>query len=169
VKPDLVLIDCSYHEALSDRKNADPRVSWLRVRSFAELTASSRVPQQMPATIDAKSYVLLTYQFGRCFALALSLSSTTSYTLTLSDREGQIRFCGLPLTNENRYNASNFLRILAFLMFGTTSDIGFDPNFVSDENGKLVAVKVNGHRFELHRRIYTLRNICSVEPLKSGS
>ncbi|KAF8220509.1 hypothetical protein L208DRAFT_1382639 [Tricholoma matsutake] len=73
VKPDLILIDYSYHEALSDKKNADPHISWLRVPSFAELTALSCVPQWMPTTINAKSYVLLTYQFNHCFALALSL------------------------------------------------------------------------------------------------
>jgi hypothetical protein len=160
LKPDLILLDKEYHDTLSQLEDKDSRVNWLLVRSFTEVTTEKTTPQRMPATIDAKSYVLLTYQFDRRFVVALSITGSAKYTLTLSDREGQIRFQGTALTEDNKYNARNFLRILSFLMFGSTSDLGSDPHFIADpDDGKLIAVMVDNRRFDLTERIYTLGNM----------
>jgi Fungal protein kinase len=114
----------------------------------------------MPTTILSKSYVMLTYQFDCRFVLALSFDGSSGYLLTLSDREGQIRFQGTSLTHENRDNVSTFLRIICYLMFGLLSDIGLDPQFVSDPlTGTLTAVKVDDRHFEIHQRLYTLENM----------
>jgi hypothetical protein len=159
-KPDLVLLDESYYNTLSTSSKDAARVSWRRVRSFAEVTSEKVYPQRMTTTIDAKSYVMLTYQFNRRFVAALSISGASKYTLTLTDREGQIRFQGGALSDGNRENASLFLRILCFFMFGSLSDIGLDPHFISNPTtGELTAVMVDDRRFQLLQRIYTLDNM----------
>lgn len=160
LKPDLVLLDKEYYDTLSQLEDKGTRVNWLLVRSFAEVTAEKTEPQRMPATVDAKSYILLTYQFNRRFSVALSITGSAKYTLTLSDREGQIRFQGTPLTEDNKYNAKHFLTILSFLMFGSIADLGLDPSFIADpEDGRLIAVMVDNCRFDLKDRIYTLGNM----------
>lgn len=114
----------------------------------------------MGPTIDAKSYVMSTYQFDRRFVLALSFLGSSKYALTLTDREGQIHFRGTALTDKNRDNVSVFLTILSFLMFGERSDIGLDPAFESDSTtGQLTTVVVDGRCFRLSQRIYTLDNM----------
>jgi len=160
-RPDLVLLDQAYYDTLSASPlNSKPRVNWLLVRSFAEVTGEKSVPQRMGPTINAKSYVMSTYQFDRRFVLALSLVGTSKFSLTLTDREGQIRFQGTALSDSNRENASIFLKIISFFMFGKLSDIGLDPSFVSDPvTGHLTAVKVDDRSFQLCERIYTLENM----------
>lgn len=160
LKPDLVLLDASYHDRISNKKAGDTRINWLLVRSFAEVTSEKTVPSRMPATIDAKSYILLSYQFDRRFVPALSIVGSGKYCLTLTDREGQIRFHGLSLSDPNRHNALSFLRILSFFMFSPIADIGLDPHFDHDpQTGKVVAIRVDNRRFNLEHRIYTLGNM----------
>jgi hypothetical protein len=114
----------------------------------------------MPTTIDTKSYVMLIYQFDHRFVLALSITGLSKYTVMLTNRKGQIRFHGSSLLDKNRENTTTFLRILSFLMFGSLSDIGLDPHFITDLSSRaIVAVMVDNRRFEISQRLYTLENL----------
>jgi Fungal protein kinase len=159
LKPDIVLLDNAYFDIITGTAS---RVNWLQVRAFTKVTSEKATPQRMPTTIDTKSYVMLTYQFDHRFVLALSITGLSKYTVMLTDREGQICFHGSSLLDENRENTTTFLRILSFLMFGSLSDIGLDPHFITDLSSRaIVAVMVDNRRFEISQRLYTLENLLS--------
>ena len=155
-KPDIVLISHDYYESLL---NSPRRVNWLHIRSFAEVTTEARSPSRMVHTINAKSYLLFVVQFDRRFVPALSFNRSGEYTLTLTDREGQIRYHGVPLSTNGLESARLFLTMLAFFMFGDDTDIGLDPHFIRDpETEVLIAVNVDGRRYEIKDHIYTLES-----------
>ena len=162
-KPDLVLLDKEMHQhvkQISLQSDAPQRINWLHIRSFAEVTQQKSYPSRFPGTINAKSYLQFILQFDRRFVPALSINGSGSYSLTLTDREGQIRYSGGSLVNKGLEPARIFLKILAFLMFGNDSDIGLDPNFVRDlKSDTLTAVNVDGVHYELVRRIYILESL----------
>ena len=151
-KPDLVLLDQSYYNTLSQ----GTRISWFFVRAFAEVTAEKTPPARMRQTINTKSYVMSACQLDRRFTLALSLSGSCTFTFTLTDHEGQVRFSGTALSGGDKDNATIFLRILSHLMFGQLSAIGLDTNFTRDpDTGRLTGVSVGDRSFRLEKRIYT--------------
>ena len=155
-KPDLVLLSRKHQEAMV----AEPqRINWIRIRSFAEVTRSSRIPATMTPTINAKSYLLFLLQFDRRFVTALSFIGSGEYSLTVTDREGQIRYTSSLKTN-GLEPARRFLTILSFLMFGRDSDIGLDSHFIRNpDSDQLTAVFVENSRYELGDRIYSVESL----------
>lgn len=167
-KPDIVLLDKAMHQSLLEEAarqllqfgKVSQRINWLHIRSFAEVTAQRYTPPRIPETINAKSYLKFILQYDRRFVLALTVNGSGKYFLTLTDREGQIRYDGGSLMNKGLEPARIFLKILAFLMFGKDSDIGLDPNFVRDsEDSVLTKIHVDGVSYEIVRRIYTLESL----------
>lgn len=162
-KPDLVLLDKEMQQSIQQQSlqsDTTIRINWLHIRSFAEVTQQSSYPSRFSDTINAKSYLQFILQFDRRFVPALSFNGSGGYSLTLTDREGQIRYSGSSLVNKGSEPALIFLKILAFFMFGKDSDIGLDPNFVRDgKNDTLTAVLVDGVRYEIVRRIYILESL----------
>jgi hypothetical protein len=155
-KPDLVLVDKVLHTSLGREKHVD----WLHIRSFAEVTQESSTPNRIPSTINAKSYLQFTVQHDRRFTTALFFNKSGQYGLTVTDREGQIQYTAGSLAGQGMEPARLFLKILAFLMFGSDSDIGLDPHFIRNpQTDALIAVNVNGERYEIIRLIYNLDNI----------
>jgi hypothetical protein len=156
-KPDLVLIDSRDHQRFS---KATQRMDWLHIRSFAEVTSQRTPPPRMIDAINGKSYLLFVLQHDRRFVPALSFIGSGRYILTVTDREGQIRYCAGSLINSGLEPANIFLTILTFLMFGEESDIGLDPNFTRDPTtSKLLAINVDGKLYHLSDRIYTLESL----------
>jgi hypothetical protein len=154
-KPDLVLLGRDYFEFLEATLQ---RVDWLRIRSFAEVTTEPRVPARMIPTINAKSYLSFILQFDRRFATSLSFIGSGEYSLTVTDRQGQIRYTSS--LKSGLEPAQRFLTILAFFMFGNDTDIGLDSHFIRDpKTDRLVAVNVNDQRYELEERIYTVESL----------
>ena len=81
------------------------------------------------------------------FVIALSFAGNGKFTLTLTDREGQLRWYEMPLF-ENRKHLDFFFHVFSFLMFGEDSDIRFDPNFKFDGSGKLLSITVNSNKWK---------------------
>jgi hypothetical protein len=152
-KPDLILIDKSYEERL--RSNYDHNTDWCFIKAFAEVTAEKRTPMRMTRTINAKSYLMFQCQVNRRFVVALSFTANGKFTLTLTDREGQLRWLETPLF-ENKKHLDHFFHIFSFLMFGKESNVGLDPNFEFDNFGKLLAITVDEKRFVVEKLIYEL-------------
>jgi hypothetical protein len=160
-KPDLVLLSHEYYNqcsTINSKKKEDLRIDWLRIRSLGEVTSEKNMPPRMAHTVNAKSYLSFILQFDRRFATALSFSQSGNYTFTLTDREGQIQFKS-SLKSSGLEIAQRFLMILAFLMFGDDADIGLDPHFERDVNDRLVTVDIDGNRYELKDRIYTVESL----------
>jgi len=57
---------------------------------------------------------------------------------------------------ENKKHVDIFLLVFSFLMFGEDSDIGLDPNFEFDRDGKLVTIIVDDKRFLWKKMVYEL-------------
>jgi hypothetical protein len=152
-KPDLILIDKSYDALL--RSNYSLDTDWCFIKAIGEVSAEKRTPTRMIDAINTKSYLVFQCQVNRRFVVGLSFTGDGKFTLTLTDREGQLRWNEMPLF-ENKKHVDVFFRVFSFLMFGTESDIGLDPKFEFDKSGKLLAVNVDEKRFVVEKMVYEL-------------
>ena len=152
-KPDLILIDKSYDARL--KSSYDLETDWFFVKAIGEVTAEHRTPSRMTDSINTKSYLLFQCQVNRRFVIGLSFTGNGKFTLTLTDREGQLRWNEMPLF-ENKKHIDIFFHVFSFLMFGEESDIGLDSNFEFDSFGKLLAVTVDKKRFLVEKMVYEL-------------
>jgi protein kinase-like protein len=158
-KPDLILLDKKYHDELQGHPHQ--QIDWAFIRAIAEVTSSSHISKRMTDSINAKAYLMFLCQYNRRFVVALSFTSAPeeSFRLTVTDREGQIYWTvGLNVAR-GKERSILFLRILVVLMFGSSADIGLDPNVEIDHNGKCVAITVEGKRFEVLDLIYGLNSV----------
>jgi hypothetical protein len=89
------------------------RIDWLCICSFAEVKTEHRMLARIKDTINAKSYLSFILQFDRRFTTALSFNGSGEYTLTLTDREGQISYMS-SLKGNGLEPAQRFLTILSF-------------------------------------------------------
>ena len=152
-KPDLILIDKTYDAQL--RSNYDLDTDWCFIKAIGEVTIEKRTPMRMVDSINTKSYLVFQCQVNRRFVVGLSFTGNGNFTLTLTDREGQLRWNEMPLF-ENKKHVDIFFHVFSFLMFGEDSDIGLDPNFEFDDFGKLLAVYVDEKRFVVEKMVYEL-------------
>jgi hypothetical protein len=158
-KPDLVLLDRGIHQSLAGQSG---HVDWLHIRSFAEVTQELSTPSRIPSTINAKSYLQFSVQHDRRFTIALFFNNSGQYGLTLTDREGQIQYNAGSLVGSGTESARLFLKILAFLMFGSDSDIGLDPHFIREpRTDALIGVNIDEERYDIIQHIYKLDNLLS--------
>lgn len=157
-KPDLILLDKTHYDELQD---CNKQIDWAFIRAIAEVTTSPSISKRMIDSINAKSYLMFLCQYNRRFVVALSFTAAVEqpFRLTVTDREGQIRWTvGLNATR-SKERAILFLRILVVLMFGSSTDIGLDPNIEIDNNGKCTAITVEQRRFEVVDLIYSLNSV----------
>jgi hypothetical protein len=152
-KPDLILIDKSYDTLLRSNHSLD--TDWCFIKAIGEVTSEKRMPTRMVDSINTKSYLLFQCQVNRRFVVGLSFTGNGKFTLTLTDREGQLRWKEMPLF-ENKKHVDVFFHVFSFLMFGEESDIGLDSNFEIDKHGKLLAVNVDEKRFAVEKLVYEL-------------
>jgi hypothetical protein len=156
-KPDLALLDIPYMKTL---KKKDTRIDWRFIRSIAEVTHEKQFPDRIVDTVTSKSFLMFACQHDRRFVPALTFIGDGRFRFTLTDREGQLRYeCG-NLRQSNVRTAKNLLLILSYLMLGDVSDVGLDPHFICDnDTGSVAAVNIEGKRFDLVQRIYTLEKL----------
>ena len=152
-KPDLVLVNKSYDDVLNT--NFDLVLDWCFIQAIAEVSAEKKTPSRMIHTINAKSYLMLQCQVNRRFVVSLSFTGDNNFTLTLTDREGQLRWYQMPIF-ENRKHHDVFFHVFSFLMFGEDSDIGLDPNFKLNDFGKLLEIVVDEKHFVVEKLVYEL-------------
>ena len=152
-KPDLVLIDKSYHRILET--NFDHQLDWCFIKAFGEVTAEERMPSRMINTINTKSFLVFQSQVNCRFVICLGFTGDGNFTLTLTDREGQLRWYQMPIFN-NKKHYEVFFHVFSFLMFGEDSDIGLDPNFKVNGFGKLLEIVVDEKHFVVENLVYEL-------------
>jgi Fungal protein kinase len=158
-KPDLILIDKTYFDEFQD--NPHKQIDWAFIRAIAELTCSPSISKRMTDSINAKAYLMFLCQYNRRFVVALSFTSAReeSFRLTVTDREGQVHWTVGLHSSRRKERSLLFLRILFILMFGSSADIGLDPNFEIDQTGKCVAITVQEKRFQVVDLIYSLNSV----------
>lgn len=159
-KPDLILLDKTYHKEM-EKQNSNIQTDWAFIRAIAETTRSETMSKRSIDSINAKAYLMFLCQYNRRFVVALSFCNDQkmTFTLTVTDREGQIRWTVCLVERRRKERSKLFLRILVVLMFGKPADIGLDPNIEIDHNGKCVAITVEQNRFEVLDLIYSLNSI----------
>jgi hypothetical protein len=151
-KPDLILLD------RVDYANV-PRngIHWRMIRAFAETTSQTPLPKRIPETVNQKSYLIFLSQDNRRFIPVISFSGSGGFSLTVTDRQGQIHLAPLAIFAPGKDVALVLLKIIAFLMYGTPGDIGLDPSMVCDETGAVRSILVNNQTFTVVKRIYSLQ------------
>jgi len=152
-KPDLVLLDRSYYDKLSQNDFAD--TGWAFVKAVAEV----HLPNAQLTDTTSRSYLTFLCQPHRRFTISLSFFNAKKirFSVTVTDRVGQICLTEMDLMEPLVENGLLLLSILAFLMFGSPEDVGLDPHFEIDPlNGHIVAVECENRRFKVLKRIHAL-------------
>jgi hypothetical protein len=157
-KPDLILLDRTYYDEMQTHGK---EIDWAFIRAIAEVTQSPSHSKRMTDSINAKTYLMFLCQFNRRFVVALSFTSAEeeSFRLTVTDREGQIHWSVGLNAARSKERSILFLRILVVLMFGSSTNIGLDPNTEIDHTGKCVAITIQEKRFLVTDLIYTLNSV----------
>jgi hypothetical protein len=153
-KPDIVLINRAVYE---EEIPNDARVHWRMIRAFAEVTSQTPFPKRILETVNEKSYILFLTQDNRHFVPALSFGGSGSFSLTITDRQGQIRLAPMALFAPGKDVALMMLKILVFLMYAPLADIGLDPSMLRDKTGKIRSILVSSQEFIVVKRIYSLQ------------
>jgi hypothetical protein len=86
--------------------------------------AQESFPTRMTDTVNEKSYLLFLTQDNRRFVPALRFYGSSNFFLTITDHQGQIRMPPMSLSVSGKECALVLLRILAVLMYGSSSDVG---------------------------------------------
>ena len=132
------------------------RTHWHCIRAFGETSASRPFPKRMFDTVNEKSYIIFITQDHRRFIPALIFDSSGSFSLTVTDCQGQLRMAMMSLL-ARKDCALVLLKILAFLMYSSVSDVGLDSTMTCGPDGKIKSIFVNGKKFIVLRRIYALQ------------
>jgi hypothetical protein len=119
-KPDLILIDSSYNTE---------SISWGNVLCVGEVTRSKQLTSRIKETIASKSYSIFQGQEDRRFAISIAFCDRTIF-LIMFDRAGGLFSQAYNIEND----PCTFLYIVASMIFGTRTNMGFDPTlFVADK------------------------------------
>jgi hypothetical protein len=161
-KPDLVLVDRATYQDIHG-PNSNPsdvkRVHWFDIRAIGEVTSADRLPRRMFQTVNQKSYLMFLSQCVRRFIPALSFDGEGNFTLTITDRQGQVRMALMSLTASGTESALLILKILACLMYGPEEDVGIDPTMTRGLKYDVEAICINKQRFIVDRLIYRIQSL----------
>lgn len=106
-------------------------------------------------TVNEKSYIIFVSQDDHRFIPALTFDGSGSFSLTVTDRQGQLQMATMSLLL-GKDCALVLLKILAFFMYGSLSDIGLDPTMTCGQDGEIKSILINGKEFAVLRKIYAL-------------
>lgn len=153
-KPDIVLLRKADATKIISKKET---TNWTMVLALGETTAESRFPQRMLDTIDGKSYIVFTTQHDRRFVSALCFDGKDGWSLTITDRQGQLITGTMSLRGQD--SVELFLRVIIALMFGQEMHLGLDPNMIRDCNHRISRVFIDGDSYSVRRKIYSLQSL----------
>lgn len=158
-KPDIVLLNLNDATKIISSQNTpyEEKTQWAMFFALGETTEEYRRPQRMLDTIDGKSYIIFTAQHDRRFVPALCFNGGNNWSLTITDRQGQL-FSGMMSLRGIPY-VGRFLRILISLMFGEEKLVGLDPNMNRDINHHISSISVGGISYSIRRNIYSLQSL----------
>ena len=157
-KPDVVLLERNYHDQVSQKDSLGPK--WAFVNAFAVVRQCPNA-ELADSADSVKSYLTFLCQPHRRFTISLSFidTETGQFSVTVTDRVGQVRINPIDLMQPSIDNGLFLLWILAFLMFGRPEDIGLDPHFEINLKGQAIAIECENRRFELLERIHALPSL----------
>ena len=155
-KPDVILLDRNYLDRVSQKGLPGPE--WAFVKA---LVVVHQGPNADSLTDSIKSYMTFLRQPHRRFTISLTFINTETgqFTITITDRVGQVRTNTMDLMKSSMDNGLVLLWILAFLMFGRPEDTGLNPYFEINLNGQVIAIECENRRFEVHERIHALHSL----------
>jgi hypothetical protein len=156
--PEGLTINCKPDLTLLDKSDTAGHISWSMIHALGEVTSEAKFPKRMYSTINDKSYLLFLSQHDRRFAPALCFDGMGMFSLTITDRQGQITMPPMSLLR-GKGNALILMKILCFLMYGDLHFTGRDPTMILDLKKKVTAIIVNGHTYEVVHIIYTLQSL----------
>ena len=157
-KPDLILLDRDYYDSVSQINS--PGTKWFFVKALAEVHQT--LGAKLTDTISVRPYLIFLCQQHRRFTISLSFiyAEKLQFSITVTDRAGQVRVNKIDLMGSSIENGLLLLSLLAFLMFGSSGDIGLDPSFeINPSNGQIVAIECENRRFEVVKRIHALSSL----------
>lgn len=158
-KPDIALLnmaDATRIIASQETSNKE-KTQWSSILALGETSAQVPAPPRMLDTVDGKSYVLFTTQDDRRFVLALCFDGNGRWSLTVTDRQGQLR-SGMMSLRGNEY-VKLFLRVFITLMFGEERHLGLDPNMTRNTKNQISKIRLDGKLFSVRRKIYSLQSL----------
>jgi hypothetical protein len=153
-KPDLILID---HEEYENPQYE--RTKWPFIHAIREVSSKQVFPQWMFDTLNEKSYILFVTQDNHRFVPALSFDSSRNFSLTTTDRQGQIHMGVMSLLASGKEFVLVLMRILVCLIYGTPSNIGLDPSMICDPIGDVKSIMVDNKEFTVLCRVYALQSL----------
>lgn len=91
-KPDIILLNKDDATKIRSSQNTPhkEKTQWAMILALCETTAESHFPQRMLDTVDGKSYIMFTVQHDRRFVPALCFDGSGKWSLTITDRQGQL-------------------------------------------------------------------------------
>lgn len=158
-KPDIVLlnVDDATKIISSQNTSCEEKTQWAMIFAIGETTSEQRRPQRMLDTVDGKSYIIFTVQHDRRFVPALCFNGSDDWSLTVTDRQGQL-FSGMMSLRGVHY-VGRFLRILISLMFGEEKLLGLDPSMKRDNKHRISSIHINGISYSVRRNIYCMQSL----------
>ena len=140
-KPDIILVDESF----------DGEISWLQVHALAEVTHTELIKSRtIKDTVYQKSYIMFRSQDNRNFVPSLYFTGEGFFTFNVCDRSGvayttTLRIVDHPLV---------LIRIIAGLIFGHPSVIGYDETIQCGSHGKAHTVRVGGLDYRVQDELF---------------
>ena len=159
-RKDLILLDRSHYDKVLQKPIPDTK--WAFVKALVEVPQSPTARLTSYSTISTTAYLTFLYQPHRRFTILLSFinAGNGQFSITVTDRAGQIRVNNIDLMGCSTENGLLLLSVLASLMFGSPEDIGLDPHFeINPLDGQVVAIKCENRRFEVVKRIHALPSL----------
>ena len=157
-RKDLILLDRSHYYRILQQPIPDTR--WAFVKALVDVHQSPNA--RLTYSVSTATYLTFLHQPHRRFTISLSFINVGNgqFSITVTDRAGQIRVNNIDLMGSSTENGLLLLSVLAFLMFGRPEDIGLDPHFeINPFDGQAVAINCENRRFEVVKRIHALRSL----------
>lgn len=164
-KPDIILLDYPSTDPLLgfSKSPNEPSVTWLNVKSVAEVTSRAIFHQTLKNTIDAKTYIMFLTQQDRNFVPMISFFGTHCI-LTVTDRESQQYSKVLQLDSGRRDDLAAFFHILIGFMFGSDYLVGIDTTMIRNAQNKVGAISVfddkgRAETYNVTKRLYDVQSL----------
>jgi hypothetical protein len=158
-KPDIILLNAKDAKKIISSQNTpyEEKTHWAMILALGETTIECSRPQRMLDTVDGKSYIMFTAQHDRRFIPALCFHGKRNWSLTITDRQGQLVSGTMSL--RGMHYVGKFLRILISLMFGEQKLLGLDSSMIRDTNHHISKIFVDGISYSVRRNIYSLQSL----------
>jgi hypothetical protein len=124
--------------------------TWPVVRALCEVTNQRAFHKTIKDTLYQKACIMFTKQLDRRFVPTLSFFGT-SFRFVTCDRSGVVHSITYDIENDRLI----LLRIIAGLLFGDDSVIGYDKTMRHGDNGEIIAIMVAGEEYSVVEKIFS--------------